>query len=170
MSTKNERDYKELNNEVIKKYFEDSKIEYIPNKKISEKQFNENISKILKPNINIKNNSNINISEEKYIPKVSDPYKRLLNIKSKLIQNKLNIDNIISKYNDINSKVDLNDINNYSLFFSNLHKYKSKIDSFINYDIIKKNQNKLNESDLIQVVKKVKMMNKKKQKKNMKIK
>lgn len=147
MSTKNERDYKELNNEEIKKYFEDSKIEYIPNKKISEKQFNENISKILKPNINIKNNSNINISEEKYIPKVSDPYKRLLNIKSKLIQNKLNIDNIISKYNDINSKVDLNDINNYSLFFSNLHKYKSKIDSFINYDIIKKNQNKLNESD-----------------------
>jgi hypothetical protein len=70
MSTKNERDYKELNNEVIKKYFEDSKIEYIPNKKISEKQFNENMSKILKPNINIKNNSNINISEEKYIPKV----------------------------------------------------------------------------------------------------
>ena len=72
MSTKNERDYKELNNEEIKKYFEDSKIDFTPNEKISEKQFNENIPNLLKPNININSNLNSNLSEEKYIQNVSD--------------------------------------------------------------------------------------------------
>ena len=143
MTEKNEMDYKKLNEEEMKKYFEDSKVEYIPNKKITEKQFNENISKILKPNINDKINSNS--SEEKYIEKVSDPYRHLLSLKSQLLQNKNNIDEMISKYNNINSKVDLNDINNYSLLFSNLHKYKSKIDSLLNYDIIERNQNKVEE-------------------------
>jgi hypothetical protein len=143
MTEKNEMDYKKLNEEEMKKYFEDSKVEYIPNKKITEKQFNENISKILKPNINDKINSNS--SEEKYIEKVSDPYRHLLSLKSQLLQNKNNIDEMISKYNNINSKVDLNDINNYSLLFSNLQKYKSKIDSLLNYDIIERNQNKVEE-------------------------
>ena len=148
MSTKNEIDYKQLNSEEMQKYYEDSKIEYIPNKKISEKQFNDNLSKLLKPNINIKEKSNPYSSEEKYIPKVSDPYKHLLNIKSQLLQNKAKIDKTISKFNDVHSKIDLNDINNYSLLFSNLQKYKSKIDTFINYDIIKKNQaKKQDESD-----------------------
>ena len=41
----------------------------------------------------------------------------------------------------------MNDINNYSLLFSNLQKYKSKVDYFLNYDIIKKNQNNESESD-----------------------
>ena len=143
MTEKNEIDYKKLNEEEMKKYFEDSKVEYIPNKKITEKQFNENISKILKPNINDKINSNS--SEEKYIEKVSDPYRHLLSLKSQLLQNKNYIDEMISKYNNINSKVDLNDINNYSLLFSNLQKYKSKIDSLLNYDIIERNQNKVEE-------------------------
>ena len=148
MSTKNEIDNRQKNQEEIKKYYEDSKIEYVPNKKISEKQFNENLSKILKPNINIKTNSNPYSSEEKYIPKVSDPYNHLLNLKSQLLKNKEKIDKTISKFNNVHSKVDLNDINNYSLLFSNLHKYKSKIDSFINYDIIRKNQaKKQDESD-----------------------
>ena len=143
MSEKNEMDYKKLNEEEMKKYFEDTKIEYVPNKKISEKQFNENISKILKPNITDKINSNS--SEEKYIQKVSDPYRHLLSLKSQLLENKNNIDKIISQYNNIHSKIDLNDINNYSLLFSNLQKYKSKIDSLLNYDLIEKNQNKVEE-------------------------
>ena len=143
MSEKNEMDYKKLNEEEMKKYFEDTKIEYVPNKKISEKQFNENISKILKPNITDKINSNS--SEEKYIQKVSDPYRHLLSLKSQLLENKNNIDKIISQYNNIHSKIDLNDINNYSLLFSNLQKYKSKIDSLLNYDLIEKNQNKIEE-------------------------
>jgi len=147
MSTKNENDFKKINEEEIRKYYQDIKIEYIPNKKITEKQFNENLSKILKPNINIETNSNHYSSEEKYISKSSDPYKHLLNIKSKLLQNKENIDRTISKYNDIKSKIDLNDINNYSLLFSNLQKYKSKVDYFLNYDLIKKNQNNESESD-----------------------
>ena len=147
MSTKNENDFNKINEEEIRKYYKDIKIEYIPNKKITEKQFNENLSKILKPNINIETNSNHYSSEEKYISKTSDPYKHLLNIKSKLLQNKENIDRTIFKYNDIKSKIDLNDINNYSLLFSNLQKYKSKVDYFLNYDIIKKNQNNESESD-----------------------
>ena len=147
MSTKNENDFKKINEEEIRKYYQDIKIEYIPNKKITEKQFNENLSKILKPNINIETNSNHYSSEEKYISKTSDPYKHLLNIKSKLLQNKENIDRTIFKYNDIKSKIDLNDINNYSLLFSNLQKYKSKVDYFLNYDLIKKNQNNESESD-----------------------
>jgi len=36
-----------INEEEIRKYYQDIKIEYIPNKKITEKQFNENLSKIL---------------------------------------------------------------------------------------------------------------------------
>jgi len=75
MTTKIENDFKKLNEEEIRKYYQDIKIEYIPNKKITEKQFNENLSKILKPNINIKTNSNHYSSEEKYISKTSDPYK-----------------------------------------------------------------------------------------------
>ena len=147
MSTKNEIDLKKLNEEEIKKYYDDIKIDYDPNKKITEEQFNENLSKILKPNINIKTNSNHYSSEEKYIPKTSDPYKHLLNLKSKLLQNKENLDRTISKYNDIKSKIDIDDINNYSLLFSNLQKYKSKIDYFVNYNIIKKNQNNQSESE-----------------------
>ena len=142
MSIKNEIDYKKLNKEEIQKYFEDSKIDYIPNKKISEKQFNDNLSKILKPNNNIKTNSNSFSSEDKYIQKVSDPYKHLIILKSKLLQNKLSIDKIVNKYNDIYSKIDINDINNYSLLFSNLQKYKTKIDTLINYDILERNKNK----------------------------
>ena len=140
MSEKNEINYKKLNEEEMKKYFEDSKIEYIPNKKISDKQFNENISRLLKPNTNIKTNLNSFSSEEKYIQKISDPYKHLLNLKSQLLKHKSNIDEIISNYKDTNSKIDLKDINNYSLLFSNLQKYKTKIDSLINYDIIERNQ------------------------------
>ena len=140
MSTKIGSDYTQLNSEEINKYFEDLKIDFTPNKKITEKQFNENIPKLLKPNINLKENSFS--SEEKYISKVSDPYKHLLKIKSKLIQNKNDIDKAISNYNDISAKVDLNDVNNYSLLFSNLHKYKGKIDNFVNYDIIERNMNK----------------------------
>ena len=147
MSTKNEIDLKKFNEEEIKKYYDDIKIDYEPNKKITEEQFNENLSKILKPNINIKTNSNHYSSEEKYIPKISDPYKHLLNLKSKLLQNKENLDRTISKYNDIKSKIDIDDINNYSLLFSNLQKYKSKIDYFVNYNIIKKNQNNQSESE-----------------------
>ena len=142
MSAKDEMDYTKMNDEEIKKYFEDSKIDYVPNKKITEKQFNENLPKLLKPNINIKTNTNSFSLEEKYVPKVSDPYKHLVNLKSKLLQNKANIDEAISKYNNINSKIDLNDINNYSLLFSNFQKYKTKIDSLINYDAIERRQNK----------------------------
>ena len=147
MSKKSESDFKRLNEEEIRKYYQDIKIDYIPNKKISEKQFNENLSKILKPNINIKTNSKHYSSEETYISKTSDPYKHLLNLKSKLLQNKENLDRTISKYNDIKSKIDIDDINNYSLLFSNLQKYKSKIDYFVNYNIIKKNQNNQSESE-----------------------
>ena len=132
-------DYKKLNLEEIKKFYENSKIDFDPKKKITEKQFNENMSKLITPSINVESNSNS--ENDKYVSKVSDPYKRMLQLKIELLQNKNNIDKIISQYNDVSSKIDISDVNNYSLLYSNVQKYKNKIDSFINYDIIKKSLN-----------------------------
>ena len=140
MSNNENIDYKKLNEEEIQKYYQDSKIEYDPKHPITDKQFRENVPKLIKPNINI--NSNSYTVDEEYIPKVSDPYKRMLHLKKELLQNKNDIDEAISKYNDISSKIDISDINNYSLLYSNIQNYKNKIDSFLNYDIIKKRQNK----------------------------
>ena len=42
-------------------------------KKETEKQFNENMSKLITPSINIE--SNLNSENDKYVSKVSDPYK-----------------------------------------------------------------------------------------------
>ena len=129
-------DYKQINSKEIKEYFEDSKIDYKPNTIISEKEFYENLPKLIKPNINI--SSKTYTSDEKYIEKKSDPYQRLLQLKYQLLENKNDIDEAISNYNDISSKIDISDIGNYSLLYSNALKYKNKIDSFLNYDIIKK--------------------------------
>ena len=146
MSIEDNIDYKKLNAEEIQKYFQDTKIDYNPKIKLTEKQFNDNISKLIKPNINISSKSYT--LEEDYIPKVSDPYKRLQRLKVELLQNKNDIDKAISKYNDISSKTDLSDINNYSILYFKAQNYKNKIDSFINYDIIKKRLNqKGDESD-----------------------
>ena len=115
MSNEENIDYQKLNSENIKQYFEDTKIEYEPNTKITDEEFNKNLPKLIKPNINI--NSKTYTSDEEYIEKLSDPYKRLIQLKHKLLENKNNIDEIISKYNDINSHVDISDINNYSLLY-----------------------------------------------------
>ena len=133
-------DYQKLNSEEIKKFFNDSKIDFNPKVKITDKQFNDNISKLIKPNINI--NSNSYTSEQEYISKVSDPFKRMQQLKAELLKNKKDIDNAISKYNDISTQVDISDINNYSILYSNAQRYKNKVDSFINYDIIKSRLNK----------------------------
>jgi len=146
MTEENPLDYKKLNEEEIRKNLEDIKIEYDSSKKITEKEFNQNLAKLIKPNINVISNSFEGDSQ--YIPKVSDPYKRLLQLKTELLKNKSDIDEVISKYNDISSKINTSDSNNYSLLYSNAQKSKNKIDSFINYDIIKKRQmNKGYDSD-----------------------
>ena len=146
MSKEDNIDYKKLNEEEIQKYFQDTKIDYNPNIKLTEKQFNDNISKLIKPNINISSKSYT--LDEEYIPKVSDPYKRLQSLKAELLQNKNDIDNAVSKYNDISFQTDISDNNNYSILYSNALRFKNKIDSFINYDIIKKKLNqKGKESD-----------------------
>ena len=146
MAEENPIDYKKMNEEEIKKYLEDTKIEYDASKKITEKEFNQNLAKLIKPNLDVSPNSFEGDSE--YIPKVSDPYKRLLQLKTELLKNKSDIDEVISKYNDISSKIDTSDSNNYSLLYSNAQKSKTKIDSFINYDIIAKRQmNKGYDSD-----------------------
>jgi hypothetical protein len=62
----------------------------------------------------------------------------MLQLKTELLQNKNNIDKIISQYNDISSQMNISDIDNYSLLYSNVQNCKNKIDSFINYDIIQK--------------------------------
>lgn len=136
MSNEEPKDYKQLNVEENEKYYHGEKFEYDPKKKITEKEFNENITKLIAPHKDI--NSNSKTENDKYIPKESDPYKRMLQLKTELLQNKNNIDKIISQYNDISSQMNISDINNYSLLYSNVHNCKNKIDSFINYDIIQK--------------------------------
>ena len=120
MAEENQIDYKKLNEEEIRKNLEDIKIEYDASKKITEKEFNQNLAKLIKPNINVSSNSFEGDSE--YIPKVSDPYKRLFQLKTELLKNKSDIDEVISKYNDISSKIDTSDSNNYSLLYSNAQK------------------------------------------------
>ena len=144
MSNEEQEDYNKLNSEEMKNFFQDTKIEFDPSKKITEKQFNESIPKLIKPNINIENYS-FGVEEE-YVPKVSDPYKRLLQLKTELLENKSDIDEIVAKYNDLSTKINTSDINNYTLLYSKAQNYKNKIDSFIDYDIIKK-KNKGYDSD-----------------------
>ena len=136
MSNEESLDYKKLNLEESAKYYKKAKIEYDPKKKLTEKEFNESISKLITPNKDI--NSNLKTESDNYIPKESDPYKRMIQLKTELLQNKDNIDKIISQYNDLSSQINISDINNYSLLYSNAQNCKNKIDSFLNYDIIKK--------------------------------
>ena len=76
MASETNIDYKKLNLEEIKKFYENSKIDFDPKKKITEKQFNENMSKLITPSINVESNSNS--ENDKYVSKVSDPYYKYL--------------------------------------------------------------------------------------------
>lgn len=134
--------FKDVNLEEKNKFFYDVNFDLNKNnKKMTQSQFENNINKILKPDINAKKEDYT--LDNEYIPRTSDPYKRLLQLKTELIQNHNMIENAINKFNNIPTKnIDI-DIGGYSNLFSNAHNSKNKIDAFINYELF----DKKNESD-----------------------
>lgn len=134
--------FKNLNGEIQNKFFSDTNfILEEKTQKMTERQFQENINKILKPDINSK--KGIFTTDNEYIPKTTDPYKRILQIKIELIKNQSDIEKAMEKFNNTPSKKNDKDIGGYSNLFSNVHNSKIKIDAFINYDLFEKK----NESD-----------------------
>ena len=127
-----------LNKEIVKKLFDDRKFNFKDENNLTEEEYKINENKFLQPDLNI--NINNFETEEEYIPKKTDPYKRILELKNKLIKNKYLIDNMINKYND--TSIIKNNIN-YSELLSNLNSNKKKLDAFINYDLF----NKRNDSE-----------------------
>ena len=127
-----------LNKEIVKKLFDDRKFNFKDENNLTEEEYKINENKFLQPDLNV--NINNFETEEEYIPKKTDPYKRILELKNKLIKNKYLIDNIINKYND--TSIIKNNIN-YSELLSNLNSNKKKLDAFINYDLF----NKRNDSE-----------------------
>ena len=131
-----------LNKEIVKKLFDDRKFNFKDENNLTEEEYKINENKFLQPDLNI--NINNFETEEEYIPKKTDPYKRILELKNKLIKNKYLIDNIINKYND--TSIIQNNIN-YSELLSNLNSNKKKLDAFINYDLFNKRKDSEEEEE-----------------------
>ena len=118
-----------LNEETAKKMFNDYEFEAKDINNLSEKEFNKNLNKFIKPDQNI--NSIDYYTEETYLQKKTDPYKRILELKNDLINNKNEIDDSIKKFNNLSF---ITNTNNYSLLFNNSNSIKNKVDAFINYN------------------------------------
>ena len=131
-----------LNKEIVKKLFDDRKFNFKDENNLTEEEYKINENKFLQPDLNI--NINNFETEEEYIPKKTDPYKRILELKNKLIKNKYLIDNMINKYND--TSIIKNNIN-YSELLSNLNSNKKKLDAFINYDLFNKRKDSEEEEE-----------------------
>ena len=133
-------DFDKLNKEIRDKMFADIDFEGKNKEKLSEKEFNININKILKPDIHLENKEYFS-TEDEYIPKTTDPYKRLAELKRELFENYAEINLAASKFKDlsfVNSNKD-----KYTSLFTYLNNNKQKIDAFINYDLF----NRIDESD-----------------------
>ena len=122
-------DIDKLNKEIIEQSFKDRKFDLKDENNLTEEEYKINEIKLLKPDLNITNEFE---TENEYIPKKTDPYKRILELKARLIENKSLIDSMINKFNDTSI---IDNINNYSELFTNIHTNKNKIDAFINYDL-----------------------------------
>ena len=122
-------DIDKLNKEIIEQSFKDRKFDLKDENNLTEEEYKINEIKFLKPDLNITNEFE---TENEYIQKKTDPYKRILELKARLIENKSLIDSMINKFNDTSI---IDNINNYSELFTNIHTNKNKIDAFINYDL-----------------------------------
>ena len=122
-------DIDKLNKEIIEQSFKDRKFDLKDENNLTEEEYKINEIKFLQPDLNITNEFE---TENEYIQKKTDPYKRILELKSRLIENKSLIDSMINKFNDTSI---IDNINNYSELFTNIHTNKNKIDAFINYDL-----------------------------------
>ena len=133
-----EVDIDKLNKILIEKSFEDRKFNIKDEKILTEEEYKINEIKFLQPDLDIKRNDFE--TENEYIPKKTDPYKRILELKVELIENKALIDSMVNKFNDTSI---IQNTNNYSELFSNININKKKIDAFIDYDLF----NNRNEDD-----------------------
>ncbi len=122
-------DIDKLNKEIIEQSFKDRKFDLKDENNLTEEEYKINEIKFLQPDLNITNEFE---TENEYIQKKTDPYKRILELKARLIENKSLIDSMINKFNDTSI---IDNINNYSELFTNIHTNKNKIDAFINYDL-----------------------------------
>ena len=91
-------DIDKLNKTLIEKSFEDRKFNVKDEKILTEEEYKINESKFLLPELDRKINDFE--TENEYIPKKTDPYKRILELKAELIENKSLIDSMINKFND----------------------------------------------------------------------
>ena len=123
-------DIDKLNKTLIEKSFEDRKFNVKDEKILTEEEYKINEIKFLQPDLDIQRNDFE--TENEYIPKKTDPYKRILELKAELIENKSLIDSMINKFNDTSI---LEITNNYSKLFTNININKNTIDAFINYDL-----------------------------------
>ncbi len=74
-------------------------------------------------------------SELEYKERQTDPYQRILNLKSELIKTKEQIDEHAEKFKD---NVYITETDNITKILEELDLYKTKIDAFINYDVFNK--------------------------------
>ena len=133
-----EVDIDKLNKILIEKSFEDRKYNIKDENNLTEEEYKINEIKFLQPDLSMEINNYE--TENEYIPKKTDPYKRILELKVELIENKALIDSMVNKFNDTSI---IQNTNNYSELFSNININKKKIDAFIDYDLF----NNRNEDD-----------------------
>ena len=132
-------DFDKLNLEIRNKMLADIDFEGKDNAKWTEKEFNTNVAKFLKPDAQYKDKEYFS-TEDEYIPKTTDPYKRILELKKELIQNYAHINMAAARFKDTSL---VNKSKEYSSLFTHLNNNKHKIDAFINYDLF----NRIDESD-----------------------
>lgn len=132
-------DFDKLNLEIRNKMLSDVNFEGKENAKWTEKEFNTNVSKLLKPDVQYKDKEYFT-TEDEYIPKTTDPYKRILELKKELLKNYTHINMAAEKFKDTSL---VNKSQEYSSLFTHLNNNKHKIDAFINYDLF----NRIDESD-----------------------
>ena len=97
-----------------------------------ESTFIHNVEAFMKPHDHSTTNDGIYTTEDEYVPKSTDMFKRLLQLKEDLMTTKKEIDNAVDKYND---NTMLKDVNAYSQMLDCFYNNKHTIDAFINYDV-----------------------------------
>lgn len=97
-----------------------------------ESTFIHNVEAFMKPQDHSTTPDGIYTTEDEYVPKSTDMFKRLLQLKEDLMTTKKEIDSAVDKYND---NTMLKDVNAYSQMMDCFYNNKHTIDAFINYDV-----------------------------------
>ena len=109
-----------------------------------ESTFIRNVEAFMKPHDHSATSDGVYTTEEEYVPKSTDVFKRLLQLKEELMATKKEIDNAADKYND---NTMLKDVNAYSQMMDCFYNNKHTIDAFINYDIYNAREQSISDSE-----------------------